>query len=172
MLGNLYCNVGLEKPTIGVMSEMIPNSPWERFGPWIRQKRREADLTQAEVAKRAKIHEVQLARIEKAESGTKWSTVIHIAKAIGIPAEEALNMAGFSLTSDDGRAVYQHGLIIPAPIKRPRNVVEFLAILESLGDVTFNIDRAALVNYTEEDFHELLERIKTDIEITVRRKKK
>lgn len=48
---------------------------WERFGSWLRRQRHLADMTQKQLADKAGIHEVQLARIEKGESGTKRDTV-------------------------------------------------------------------------------------------------
>ncbi len=71
MLGNLSCNVRLGYPTIDVMPFNIQKTHWEQFGAWIRKARRDANLTQKNVADSTGIHEVQLARIEKGESGTK-----------------------------------------------------------------------------------------------------
>jgi len=160
MLGNLSCNVTLGYPTINVMPSLLPKSHWEEFGAWIRKMRRDAELTQKQVATKAEIHEVQLARIEKGESGTKRETVIAIAKAIGIDVSLTLNKAGFA-------TVDTPGLVIPPYPKRPKNVAEFLDVLSTLGEFEFAGD---LSKFTEDDFAELLERIRADVEITVKRK--
>lgn len=144
------------------MPSMLPKSHWEQFGAWIRKSRRDAELTQKQVAQKAEIHEVQLARIEKGESGTKRDTVIALAKAIGVDESITLNMAGYA-TVDGAR------LIVPPYLKRPKNIAEFLDVLSTLGEFEFAGD---LSNFTEDDFAELLERIKADVEITVKRKRK
>jgi transcriptional regulator with XRE-family HTH domain len=147
---------------------MLPKTHWQQFGAWIRKMRRDAELTQKQVADRSGIHEVQLARIEKGESGTKRDTVIALAKAIGIDEEIALNNAGYATVNSDNKS----GLIIPAYPKRPKNIAEFLEALGAIGEFNFAIDPAELDKYTEDDFQELLERIKADVEITVRRKRR
>ena len=169
MLGNLSCNVRLGYPTINVMpNNILPKAAkdprWVQFGAWLRRMRKMSDLTQKAVADAAGIHEVQLARIEKGESGTKRETVIAIARAIGLDEETALNQSGYA--SIDPTA---GGLIVPPVTRRPKNVAEFMAILGTLGDFEFSAD---LSNFTEDDFQELLERIAADVEITARRKNK
>jgi hypothetical protein len=109
-----------------------------------------------------------LPRLEKGESGTKRDTVIALAKAIGIDEEIALNNAGYATVNSDNKS----GLIIPAYPKRPKNIAEFLEALGAIGEFNFAIDPAELDKYTEDDFQELLERIKADVEITVRRKRR
>lgn len=97
MLGKLSCNVGKDCLTINVMSSVATESHWKQFGKWIRQKRNEAGLTQLQVATKADITDVQFARIEKGESGTKRETVINIANAIGLSVAQALDKAGFGI---------------------------------------------------------------------------
>lgn len=69
------------------------------FGQWIKQQREDLRYSQREIAKKAGIHEIQLGRIEKGESGTKYDTVISLATAIGCDVQEALNRAGFDIPS-------------------------------------------------------------------------
>ena len=95
MLGNPSCNVISKYPTINVV---LP-SHWKDFGSWIRIQRKLADLTQDQLAKKAGIHAVQLARIEKGESGTRRDTVLALAKALGQDQDELLNKAGFVQTN-------------------------------------------------------------------------
>jgi transcriptional regulator with XRE-family HTH domain len=145
------------------MPSMLPKSHWEQFGAWLRKLRRDAELTQKQVAEGAGIHEVQLARIEKGESGTKRETVIALAKALNVDESTALNHAGYASVQP---------LVIPPFPKRPKNIAEFLEALGAIGEFNFAVDQAELDKYTEDDFQELLERIKADVEITVRRKRK
>lgn len=82
MLGKLSCNVGNIYPTINVMSSVSTENHWKQFGQWIRKMRKAAGLTQVQVSSGAEITDVQLARIEKGESGTKRDTAISIIEAI------------------------------------------------------------------------------------------
>lgn len=147
------------------MPSMVPKKHWENFGAWVRQTRRMADLTQKRVAEKAGIHEVQVARIEKGESGTKRETVIALAKALGTDEAIALNKAGYALVEED----FKTRLIIPPYPKRPKNAAEFFEAIGNFGDFGFAADFS---NFTEEDFEDLWERIKTDVQITIRRKNK
>lgn len=70
-------------------------SHWKQFGSWLRRQRRNANLSQKALAEAIGISEVQLARIEKGESGTRRGTVIEISKALDIDHVEALYFAGF-----------------------------------------------------------------------------
>ena len=79
------------------MSSISNDSHWQQFGKWLKQKRLLANLTQTQVGNRAGITDVQVARIEKGESGTKRETVISLAQAIGIDSGETLNKAGFDI---------------------------------------------------------------------------
>src|SRR5436190_1719812 len=177
MLGKLNCNVISAYPTINVMPTTEKDAHWQAFGKWLRAQRRAADLTQDQVATRAGIHVLQVGRIEKGESGTKRETVLALANAIGADRDIALNKAGYAAVSPD------HPLYGPGNIeifdevrkkllKVPKNLAEFLEALESMGleQFTFAADKEALENYGPEDFEELLERIKADVEITIRRK--
>jgi transcriptional regulator with XRE-family HTH domain len=154
------------------------NTRWEQFGSWLRKMRRDADLTQAQVAKRAGIHEVQVARIEKGESGTKRETVIQLAQAIGVDVGDALMNAGFSLTEDE-LGKYRWGkptvpIFDPPRTKKPKDFIEFIEALETLGiQIDYAVmDTAKLQEYSPDELAELMERIKADVEITVRRKTK
>lgn len=101
MLGKLSCNVGQTFPTLNVMSSTTTETHWQQFGKWLKTKRIEAKLTQVQVANKAGITDVQYARIEKGESGTKRETVIELAKAIGSNLIETLNKAGFDIPKED-----------------------------------------------------------------------
>ena len=58
------------------------------IGKKIRKARRMADLTQDELATKAKITKETLYKIEKEISDPKWSTVERIASVLGISIEE------------------------------------------------------------------------------------
>lgn len=177
MLGNLSCNVRRRYPTIDVMPSMLPKSHWEQFGAWIRKLRRESELTQKQLAEKAGIHEVQLARIEKGESGTRRETVILIAEALGTDKGTALANAGFSLTAypvlqeevDDTKANLRHRGY-PIVSKKPQTLPELLEALDGLG---IAIDWAAFKdsfeNYTPDDFEELKEQIAANAGIKIKR---
>lgn len=148
---------------------------WKHFGKWIRGQRRAADLTQEQVAKRAGIHALQVGRIEKGESGTKRDTVMNLAHAIGADPIDALQNAGFAILPPylEKRVGEMVELARETFTPKPKNLAEFLEALENMGleQFAFSADKAALENYTPEDFEELLERIKADVEITIRRKR-
>lgn len=149
---------------------MLP-SHWKDFGSWIRIQRKLADLTQDQLAKKAGIHAVQLARIEKGESGTRRETVLALAKALGQDQDELLNKAGFVQTSgvmlmDKNGAVTS---VIPKR-KKPESLPELLSALDELG---IEIDWATLKNgfenYTPDDFEELKEQIAANVGIKIKR---
>lgn len=177
MLGNPSCNVRREYPTIDVMPSMLPKTHWEQFGAWIRKMRRESELTQKQLAEKAGIHEVQLARIEKGESGTRRETVILIAEALGLDKGTTLANAGFSLTAypvalnevEDAKNNLRHqGYQVIA--KKPADLPELLEALDSLG---IAIDWAAVKdsfeNYTPDDFEELKEQIAANAGVKIKR---
>jgi transcriptional regulator with XRE-family HTH domain len=87
--------------------------------------------------------------------------VIKLARTLGLPVNQGLTLAGHS-PIDEGAS------------SKPKNLGEFLAALEALGieQFQFATKPGALDDYTEDDFEELLERIKADVDITLRRKKK
>lgn len=169
MLGNLSCNVVLAYPTMNVMPSMLPKTHWENFGAWLRKMRRDKDLTQKEVAKRADIHEVQLARIEKGESGTKRETVIALSKAIGVDTLEMLKKAGFTLPDDDTLAQYSE-FFLPGS-RKPANFIEMLEGLEALGiDIQhYTGDLEKLENASPEDLQEIMEQVAAITGIKIRR---
>ena len=75
---------------------------WVSFGSWVREQRKKARLTRAQVcadetlANKQWIHVVQLARIEAGESRTRREVVERLAKIIGFDVIEALDRAGFA----------------------------------------------------------------------------
>lgn len=157
-----------------VMSPAPDSTHWQEFGQWLRQQRRLAELTQSQVARKAGIHTVQVARIEKGESGTKRDTVMQLALAIGIDAGEALGKAGFSLVDPSG-SDFKHGVIVPPFPKKPKNLAEFLEQLEALGIEQLDfagMDLSALAESSPDELDELKERIAADVNITLRRKNK
>lgn len=172
MLGNLSCNVRLGYPTINVMS----STHWERFGSWLRQQRRLADLTQKNLADMAGIHEVQLARIEKGESGTKRDTVLALAKALNVDVDESLELAGFARSKTiyiETSGHYDTAVKVTRDEPRkPRNYVELLQALEAVGIEIEWATIGNLENKTEDDFQELFERIQMDTNFSIKRKNK
>jgi transcriptional regulator with XRE-family HTH domain len=155
------------------MPSMLPKAHWEQFGAWVRKMRREADLTQKQVADQAGIHEVHVARIEKGESGTKRETVLLLAKALGVDKGEALQRAGFSLTeyplSDDEARSARNQL---AHRGKPQNLPELLEALSALG---IAIDWATIKDnfegYTPDDFEDLKEQIAANAGVKIKRVK-
>lgn len=61
------------------------------FGRNVRKIRLEKDLTQEELAEGAGISQVQIARIESGKINTSISTVVAIAKALGVGEGELFN---------------------------------------------------------------------------------
>jgi transcriptional regulator with XRE-family HTH domain len=76
---------------------------WRAFGEWIEAQRRLTPYTQEAAAARAGMKRQQWSRIIKGVSGTKRTTVIRIAEAVGANVDEALVKAGYApLNSDNG----------------------------------------------------------------------
>lgn len=167
MLVKHNCNVSRPSLTINVM----PDTHWQRFGKWLRTQRRQADLTQAQVARRAGIHELQVGRIEKGESGTKRETVIALANAIGIDLELALNQAGYAAVKPD-EILFSRASINGKP-KKPQTFAEFIEALEKLGIALPGwVTTANLEEYTDEQLEELKQKIAEDTEFAIWRKEK
>jgi transcriptional regulator with XRE-family HTH domain len=59
------------------------------FGPWYKQHRLAAGLTQDEVAALTGLHKVTISRIENGQPLTE-ETAANLAKAVGAPVEEAI----------------------------------------------------------------------------------
>ncbi len=59
------------------------------FGPWYKQHRLAAGLTQDEVAARTGLHKVTISRIENGQPLT-GETAANLAQAVGAPVEEAV----------------------------------------------------------------------------------
>lgn len=62
----------------------------EQFGKNIRTTRRKADLTQQQVADKAKLHVNYYARIERGEENPSYEVIEKIVKALGVKSEEVL----------------------------------------------------------------------------------
>ncbi len=65
---------------------------WKLFGLWYKTERENAGKTQEDVAEAAEIHPKTVSRIENGEP-TKRSTVIALAKAIGLNTDQAVKRA-------------------------------------------------------------------------------
>lgn len=153
--------------------ESIYNMPMAVYDPqvfadWLDDEfRRSRFKSQSELAaaaglQRSTISSLINSKIQFAtnkSSRPKPETVIKIAQALNVDVNTALLKAGH------------------APIERtaqPRNMGEFLEALESLGveQLNFSADPETLENLSRDDYEELIERIKADIEITIKRKRR
>lgn len=63
----------------------------ERTAARLRKARQDKGLTQAEVAKKARISENHYAQIERAEKNPTASTLVNIIRAIGVSAADILD---------------------------------------------------------------------------------
>lgn len=62
----------------------------EQFGKNIRIARKKADLTQQQVADKAKLHVNYYARVERGEENPSYEVLEKIVKALGVKSEEVL----------------------------------------------------------------------------------
>jgi transcriptional regulator with XRE-family HTH domain len=106
----------------------MPNRIWERFGPWLQAEREATGVSQADAAKAAGLHVVQLSRIENGRSGAKRETVIAVVNAVNklskghqIELDKALRQAGFA--GDPNTPIR----------KKPETMQELLDFLDSIG---------------------------------------
>jgi DNA-binding XRE family transcriptional regulator len=76
------------KPEDELVSEL--SMPSKDLGPRIARLRKQRDLTQVEVARRAKIHPVTLADIERGAAQPTLTTLEKLAKALRVPVTELL----------------------------------------------------------------------------------
>jgi HTH-type transcriptional regulator, competence development regulator len=137
------------------------------FGKWLLDARKKAGLTQEQLAERSGLSPSYISALERQEPNTRAGeprmprpeTVNRIAKALGIPSGEARAAAGYA------------SLIIPPFPKKPKNLTQFLEQLESMGFEQFDF-AADFMDWTEDDFEELLERIAADVNLMIRRKNK
>lgn len=139
------------------------------FGQKLKHWRKKAGLTQKELAVAAGINESYVSNLERDFSASTKSGTPRPSEALCHRLSIVLEVP-----EDDIRVAARHA---PKSGKfRPRNIAEFIDTLESWG-LEFGptlADMDALQNYTEDDFEELLERIRrdviSDIEITIKRK--
>lgn len=158
MSKHAYCNVATFPDTTLAMPKPS-ETLWTTFGAWIKSQRESQRLTQSEASKKAGIDRQQWYRIESGKSGTRRDTAIAIGTALGLDEDDVLNRAGFGGS--------------PAQPKRPSNIAEFLEALEQMG-IDFGptmMNRENLDRYTADDFEELIERIKADLDFMARRKR-
>lgn len=166
LINNLQQTIPYRQETIYTMSMAVYDP--QVFSDWLDEEfkrsrfKSQAELAAAAGLQRSTISSLINAKIQYAtnkSSRPKPETVIRIANALNADINTALLKAGH------------------APIEenvRPRNMVEFLEALESLGFEQFNFsaDLDSIETMTQDDYEELLERIKADIEITINRRKR
>lgn len=129
------------------------------FGKWLVREREARGIRQPELAKRAGVSVSYISALERDEPNAKDGSprrpridkVERIAKALGVTLDDALLAAGYAPRG---------------PIRyRPKNLEEFINILESWG-YEFGpglIDKEKIKSFTEDDFEDLLERVKRDV---------
>lgn len=137
------------------------------FSDWLNEQyqnshfKSHSDLASAAGLQRSTVNGLINSKVQittNRSSRPKPETVIKLAKALKADVNIALLKAG-------------HAPIEPSDA-RPKDFFEFLTALESLGLEQFNFsaDPNALHDMSENDYEELLDRIKADIDITLRRK--
>ena len=138
----------------------------ENLSQLITRRLKELDLSKSDLAKRIGKSRAYVTDLANATANTPSGqyrpspeVLSSLAKNLKVSELEILRAAGFGTGS---------------AIKKPTNIIEFLEALESMGldQFAFSVDREALDGYTPEDFEELVERIKADVEITIRRRNK
>jgi transcriptional regulator with XRE-family HTH domain len=61
-----------------------------RFAGRLRELREEAGLTQEQLAAKAGMHKLGIAKLERGERGPSWSTVVALCEALGVPCQAFL----------------------------------------------------------------------------------
>jgi transcriptional regulator with XRE-family HTH domain len=64
--------------------------PQERFGANLRRSRREAGLTQEGLRDTSGVHMTEISRLENGQKDPQLTTIVRLAKGLGIPAGELL----------------------------------------------------------------------------------
>jgi transcriptional regulator with XRE-family HTH domain len=152
-----------------IYNNSMPSFDAGRFAEWLEAEFRKSSFkSYSELADRAGLKRSTVSSLvtAKPQSATgkasqpKVNTVTRLATALDVDLDQALLMAG-------------HAPQNPVSPK-PKNLGEFLGALEALGIEQFQFATrpGALDDYTEDDFEELLERIKADVDITLKRKRR
>lgn len=97
------------------------------FGQWVKQARDRLELSQEECASRAGVHQSVWSEYENAEKKAqpRRSTVLKIARALGVSDDEALQSAGYAATPSttevpaEWRAILDKAMRLPTD-KRER----------------------------------------------------
>lgn len=63
-------------------------SPEERFAANLRRLRRAAKLTQEQLSAKAGLHPTEISRLERAVREPRLGTIVRLAKALGVGAEQ------------------------------------------------------------------------------------
>jgi transcriptional regulator with XRE-family HTH domain len=63
-------------------------SPEERFAANLRRHRRAAKLTQEQLSAKAGLHPTEISRLERAVREPRLGTIVRLAKALGVGAEQ------------------------------------------------------------------------------------
>ncbi|MGN6664115.1 MAG: helix-turn-helix transcriptional regulator [Solirubrobacterales bacterium] len=69
--------------------------PQRGFGRALRKIRTEAELTQAELARRTELHPSQISDYEKGKGNPRWATARRIAAALGVELRELAALAEY-----------------------------------------------------------------------------
>lgn len=152
-----------------IYTRRMPKFDPVNFAAWLEHAFRQSrfksysELAAAAGLKRSTVSSLVTAKPQTATgkpSRPKAETVISLAEALGQDPDEALLMSGHAP---------EHGSLV----HKPRDYAELLKALETLGiEIDWATINKNLENYTEQDFAELLERIKFDTDFSVRRKVK
>jgi hypothetical protein len=140
----------------------------EKFAEWLKNAYEKSSFkTLTALAEAVDSNKATISRLMSAAPQTltgkpsqpRPALVMRLAEVLGADEIDGLAFAGHASYS--------------RPNRQPKNLAEFLASLEALGleQFAFSADKAALENYSPEEYEELLERIKADVEITIRRKR-
>jgi transcriptional regulator with XRE-family HTH domain len=137
----------IEQPlTFNVMSQSI----WNTFGPWIQSERELAGVSQQKVASKADIHVIQVSRIENGHSGIKRETLERLVNAINelsdgykVDLNEALRRAGYASADQDAYGL-SSGMDRLSPERRLIAQRQIKAIIDALSE-----DEISDTDYTE-----------------------
>jgi transcriptional regulator with XRE-family HTH domain len=130
------------------------------FGEWLRDHRKRADLTQRDVAKRAGLSFSYVSTLERKQPHSITGNevlptrekVIALAKAVEGDVNEALRLTGYA-----------------AEIEPPKTLPELIQALERLGLPIPQMYGGYDVDDDGEGFQELLDRIRLDLEMVMKR---
>ncbi len=104
---------------------------WIEWGAWYASRRKAAGLSQQKVADITGMERTHISDLETGKSGARRDTIIALAEAIHVDAEEALDKAGFKTPARTGVTFedQEMGVSTPFESEDPEQLLEQMRAL-------------------------------------------